>query len=104
MTDNRPAQRKLLQDVVRAKHARDEARAALARQEALTAKLRAELVAALVQGRLLRVEDFYTFIGIDTVTAPDGSVDAGELDNRLTDLLLRRPELAASEADVGPTR
>ncbi|MDO4044426.1 hypothetical protein [Clavibacter michiganensis] len=97
MTDTRDPERKLLRDVVRYKRERNAARE-------LATRLRADYVAALVKGRLLRLEDFYTFIGIDMVTAPDGSVDAGELDNRLTDLLLRRPELAASGADVGPTR
>ena len=54
-----------------------------------------EVVELSVRGRLRRIEDFYTFIGLEKVVDQDGRVVPADLNRWVSDLLRRRPELAA---------
>lgn len=104
MTDSRDPGTKLLQDVVRFKRQRNEARAEVMRQAALLADMQMELIAMRVRGRLLRFEDFHHHIGVANVLQPGGRVDHRKLDLMVSDLLRRRPELAAPRPDLGSIR
>ncbi|KAB1647136.1 hypothetical protein F8O06_00710 [Pseudoclavibacter sp. CFCC 14310] len=95
MTDRRDPQKKLLQDVIRFKAQRNEARRTLAGQAVLVRELRAQLLAVRLAGRLLRTDDFQRFVGVDNVLDEHGRIDWVKVDNRVDDLLRRRPELAA---------
>ena len=87
--------RRLIADAVRYKRQRNTADALVASQAALIAEMQRQLVASRLAGRLLRLEDFYGHIGLETVVQPDGRMDLRKLDLLVSDLLRRRPELAA---------
>jgi hypothetical protein len=101
MTDRRDPAQKLLRDVVRFKRERDLARATLELQRVVLVEMQRAVIAERLRGRLLRLEDFQRFIGLENVLASDGRIDDRELEVRLGDLLRRRPELAAPPRDAG---
>ena len=87
--------RKLLGDVMKVKRQRNAAAALVAEQAALIAELQMQVIAGRVLGRLRRLEDVATYVGLETVVQPDGRMDLRKLDLLVSDLLRRRPELAA---------
>lgn len=95
MTNYRDGGSNLLADVVRFKRLWHEARAETERQAALIAELQLHLLAGRVRGRLLRFEDFHTYIGVEAVLHIDGRLDGRKIDLAVGDLLRRRPELSA---------
>ena len=95
MTNYRGAGDNLLADAVRYKKLWHADRDEIARLTALTAELQRQLVASRLAGRLLRLEDFYGHIGLETVVQSDGMLDYRKLDLAIGDLLRRRPELSA---------
>ena len=100
MTDNRDPGFKLAQDAVRYKKLWHEVRAEAERLTALTSEQRLELIAMRIRRRLLRLEDFHTYIGVEACLRIDGRLDYRSLELKVADLLRRRPELGAPDSNV----
>ena len=95
MTNHHEGGSNLLRDVQRFKRLSREGRDEIARLTALITEQRLELISTRVRGSLLRLEDFYTYIGVKAVLHIDGRLDYRKLDVLIGDLLRRRPELSA---------
>lgn len=92
--------RRIVDDMHRFKADLKAARRRCDAQAVLIGELNRERLAERLQGRLLRVEDFDTFVGLENVTDPAGRVDWARVDAEVTALTRRRPELAPPPADV----
>ena len=100
MTNYRGAGDNLLADALRYKTLWHAARAETERLTALTSEQRLELIAMRIRRRLLRLEDFHTYIGVEACLRIDGRLDYRSLELKVADLLRRRPELGAPNPNV----